>query len=128
MSEVNQQKSMLIVNQIHMGEPTFSLIAASTDCPYVECIYVPQTKQLAVITKTQKDTFHFFPKLDDNGDVMRAKVQRGNGKEIKEERRGIKTFYEYYLHDEKDILDFVKRFALNATGFKIANFTEKKDK
>jgi hypothetical protein len=126
MSEVNQQKNMMIVSQLHMGEPTFSLIAVTDNCPYVECVYTPQTKQLAIITKTQKDTFHFFPRLDDNGDTVPAK-RRVDGRNLyKEERKQIKTFYEYYLSDEKEIIAFINLFAVNAEGFKIANFTKKK--
>jgi hypothetical protein len=119
-------KNMLIVTQSHMGEPTFSLIAATEDCPFVECIYTPQNKQLAIISKIQKDTFHFFSKIDDNGDVMPAKKVRLNGKTYKEERKQIKTFYEYYLTEEKEILDFVNLYATNPDGFKIANYTSKK--
>ena len=119
-------RNMLIVTQSHAGEPTFSLIAATESCPFVECIYTPQNKQLAIITKIQKDTFHFFSKIDDNGDVMLAKKVRLNGKTHKEERKQIKTFYEYYLTEEKEILDFVNLYATNPDGFKIANYTKKK--
>jgi hypothetical protein len=119
-------RNMLIVTQSHAGEPTFSLIAATESCPFVECIYTPQNKQLAIITKIQKDTFHFFSKIDDNGDVMLAKKVRLNGKTHKEERKQIKTFYEYYLTEEKEILDFVNLYATNPDGFKIGNYTNKK--
>lgn len=119
-------KNMMIVTQSHMGEPTFSLIAATEACPFVECIYTPQNKQLAIITKTQKDTFHFFSKIDDNGDVMLAKKVRLNGKTHKEERKQIKTFYEYYLTEEKEIIEFVTMYGINSDGFKIANYTKKK--
>lgn len=118
------QQSMMIVSQEHMGEKTFSLIPTTINCPYTECIYIPQTKQLAVISRIQKDTFHFFPKLDDNGDLIPVKRARANGHAHKEERKPIKTFYEYYLTDEKEILDFIKTFAFNyTTAFKISNYT-----
>jgi hypothetical protein len=119
-------KNMLIVTQSHMGEPTFSLIAGTESCPFVECVYTPQNKQLAIITKIQKDTFHFFTKIDDNGDVTLAKKARANGKTHKEERKQLKTFYEYYLTEEKEIIDFVNAYAVNNDGFKIANYTKKK--
>ena len=119
-------KNMLIVTQSHMGEPTFSLIAATESCPFVECIYTPINKQLAIITKIQKDTFHFFSKVDDNGDVAFAKKTRVNGKTHKEERKQLKTFYEYYLTEEAEIIDFVNAYAINNDGFKIANYTKKK--
>ena len=123
MSDVNQQ-SMMIVSQIHMGEPTFSLIATTESCPYVECIYVPQVKQLAVISKTQKDTFHFFSKLDAKGDVIPA-PKRLNGKTHEEERLPIRTFYEYTLTDETEIYDFISLFAINGAGFQIEKYTKK---
>jgi hypothetical protein len=56
---------------------------------------------------------------------MLAKKVRLNGKTHKEERKQIKTFYEYYLTEEKEIIDFVNLYATNPDGFKIANYTKK---
>lgn len=120
----DQPQSMMIISQDHMGAPTFSLIAVTESCPFVECIYVPESKQLAVITKIQKDTFHFFPKLDDNGDLVPAKKRAIAGKVFKEERKPIKTFYEYYIKEEKEILDFIKKFAMNSESFNIKDYTK----
>ncbi len=111
----------MLVVQEHRGMPTFSMIRTTENCPYVECIYVPDLKQLAIISTVQKDTFHLFPKLDDNGDVMPAKARKITGKNHKEERKAIKTFYEYTLVNEDDIVAFVERFAVNADTFPFRN-------
>jgi hypothetical protein len=121
MSENTNQKSMMLVVQEHRGLPTFSLIRTSESCPFVECIYVPDLKQLAIISTVQKDTFHLFPKLDDNGDVVNAKARKIVGKNYKEERKAIKTFYEYTLVNEDDIVAFVEKFADNADTFPFRN-------
>lgn len=123
-----ENKSMMIISQEHLGEPTFGLIAIDESCPYVECVYVPNSKQLAVITKIQKDTFHFFPKVDDNGDLIPAKKRTAVGKIYKEERKPIKTFYEYYINNEKEIDEFINRFAVNSDTFKIKDYTKKTSK
>jgi hypothetical protein len=128
MSVVNQQKNMLLISQAHMGEPTFGMISVSETCPYVECVYTPQSKQLAVITKTQKDTFHFFSRLDDNGDPIPAKRRVATRSQFKEERKQIKTFYEYYISEESEIIDFIKMFAVNADSFDFKKFFEVKAK
>lgn len=111
----------MLVVQEHRGMPTFSLIRIDENCPYVECIYVPDQKQLAIISTVQKDTFHLFPKLDDNGDVLTAKVRRAQNKNYKEERKAIKTFYEYTLVNEDDIISFIEMFAINAESFPYKN-------
>ena len=121
MLENTNQKSMMLVVQEHAGHPTFSLIRTKEDCPFVECIYVPDTKQLAIISSIQKDTFHLFPRLDDNGDTVPVKTKRPAGKNYKEERKAIKTFYEYTLANEKDIIAFVEKFAENADTFPFKN-------
>ena len=85
----------MLVVQEHRGMPTFSMIRTTETCPFVECIYVPDLKQLAIISTIQKDTFHLFPRLDDNGDVVNAKARKVAGKNYREERKQIKTFYGY---------------------------------
>ena len=121
MSENTNQKSMMLVVQEHRGMPTFSMIRTTESCPFVECIYVPDQKQLAIISTIQKDTFHLFPKLDDNGDTALAKSRKIAGKNYKEERKAIKTFYEYTLVNEDDIVAFVEKFADNANTFPFRN-------
>lgn len=117
MSENTNQKSMMLVIQEHRGMPTFSLIRTTESCPFVECIFVPDTKQLAIISTIQKDTFHLFPRLDDNGDVINVKTKRVTNKNYKEERKAIRTFYEYTLVNSDDIVAFIDMFAVNAKTF-----------
>lgn len=112
---------MLIAVQEHRGMPTFSLIPITSECPYVECIYVPDTKQLAIISKTTKDTFHFMPKIDDNGDTVVAKARKVQGRMFKEERKQIKAYYEYTLVNENDIVAFIDMFAVNSDSFPYKN-------
>jgi hypothetical protein len=121
MSENTNQKSMMLVVQEHRGMPTFSMIRTTEACPFVECIFVPDQKHLAIISTIQKDTFHLFPKLDDNGDVVMAKARKVAGKNYKEERKQIKTFYEYNLVNENDIVAFIEMFAVNADTFPFRN-------
>ena len=64
---------------------TFKMIPVSTECPYIEAIFDPSSKILAVISKEKKPTYHMVPKLDDNGDQIPMKVgKRANGKNNKE--------------------------------------------
>ena len=94
-------------------QPTFKMIPLSKDCPYVECIYDPQSKVLALIGFTRKNVFHMMPKLDDNGDVVARKIRSEGAKAHKEERKTVETFQEYYLVDVDDIKAFLKIFAIN---------------
>lgn len=93
---------------------TFKLMPATQDCPYVEAIFDPGSKILAVISKNFKQSYHMVPKLDDNGDQITLKIgKRPNGKEYKEQRVMMDTHAEYYITDAEEIKAFVKTFGIN---------------
>jgi hypothetical protein len=88
------------------------------DCPYAEVLFDPESKLLAVISRFGKEVLHMVPRIDENGDPVYMKVgKRGNGKEVKEQRVTINSFFEYYIMDKKDVEDFVKMYAINADTF-----------
>lgn len=107
------EKSMMIIKSDWNQQPTFKMIPVSVNCPYVECIYDPQSKVLALIGNIKKNVFHMMPKLDDNGEVVGRKVRTEGSKTYKEERRTVETFQEYYLIDSTDIKTFLEMFAVN---------------
>lgn len=109
---------MLIVTGYWGEYKTFKMIPASDNCPFTEAMYDANTGLLAVIGKIKKQVFHNVPKVDDNGDMVYMKTgKRENGKPYKEERRTIETFQEYYVIEEDEIIDFVKRFGTNAKTY-----------
>jgi len=110
--------TMLLINGVWQNKPTFNLIPITLDAPYTECIFDVDSKTLAVISKTPKQSFHMLPKYDDNGDVQMIKVgKRQNGKQYKEERKAIDTFQEYYVLNPKDIETIINMVAFNADTF-----------
>jgi Mg2+ and Co2+ transporter CorA len=108
-----ESKSMMVVKSEWNNRPTFKMIPVGPKCPYVECIYDPESKVLAIIGQTRKNVFHMMPKLDDNGDVVLRKVKTDGAKPYKEERRTVETFQEYYISDSSQILEFIEMFAIN---------------
>lgn len=111
-------KNMLLVHGTWGTSKTFKMIPASMDCPYAEVLFDPESKLLAVISRFGKEVLHMVPRIDENGDPMYMKVgKRGNGKEVKEQRVTINSFFEYYIMDKKDVEDFVKMYAINADTF-----------
>ena len=70
-----------------------------------------------------KQSYHMVAKLDDNGQPIRLKTpNQQTGKTVKEERRLVDTFSEFYLSDEKDIENFINIFAMNASAFDYKSF------
>jgi len=109
---------MLLVHGTWGTSKTFKMIPASMDCPYAEVLFDPESKLLAVISRFGKEVLHMVPRIDENGDPVYMKVgKRGNGKEVKEQRVTINSFFEYYIMDKKDVEDFVKMYAINADTF-----------
>lgn len=112
---------MLIHSTWNKGK-TFKLIPTHIDCPYNEGIYDPDQKVLAVISKECKETYQMLPKFNEKGDVMYLKTPRENGKPYAEERRLADAYYEYYLEDKEDILNFIEQFAGATAKAKVEEF------
>ena len=119
--------SMMLVTSSWGNDKTFKLLPITPECPYNECIFDVSTKVLAVIGKEKKESFHMLPKLSDEGDVQYMKIgKRNNGKDYKEERKMLQTFYEYYVEHPQEIIDFLNMFAINADSFDYTQYLEKK--
>ncbi len=108
------KNSMRLITSSWGPAKTFKMIPITRECPYNECIFDVTTKVLAIVSKESKESLHMLPKLTDTGDVMRLKIgKKENGKDYAEERKTLVTFYEYYLEDEAEIVDFVMTVAEN---------------
>jgi hypothetical protein len=110
------KQSMMIIKSDWNQQPTFKMIPVDVNCPYVECIYDPQSKVLALIGVTKKNVFHMMPKLDDNGELVPRKTRTEGSKNYKEERRTIETFQEYYISDLSQISEFLEMFSVNPSA------------
>ena len=116
-------KNMLLVSSAFRGAKSFNLVPATPECPYVEAMYDPSSGILAVISKVMKQSYHMIPKLDDNGDPLRVKgTPREGGKTVREERRLVDTFSEFYITDKQEINDFINIFAVNAESFDFSQY------
>lgn len=118
--------NMLLVKSSWNEGETFRMLPISADCPYVECIFDPSQKVFVVISKIVKTTLHMLPKLDDNGDPAPLKTKRLNGRMVKEERKQIETFQEYYVEDMTAIEDIINLFAVNSDKFEYKSYLFKK--
>jgi hypothetical protein len=116
------QNSMILVQSSWQESQTFRLVPITTDCPYVECILDPATKVFVVIAKITKTSLHMIPRLDDNGDPMLTKGLRPNGRNVKEERKTVDTFQEYYIEDRAAMDELIKLLAINAKTFDYKKF------
>ena len=108
---------MLVTSSTKEGEKTFKLIPTTEDCAFVEGIYYTGNKILALIGAHKKDIFHMMPKLDPNGDPEFRKTPSKDGVPVKQERRVIETYQEYYLEERTEIEEFIKHFAINADTY-----------
>ena len=107
------KESMLIVKSTWNEKDTFKLLPITSECPYVECLYDPESSIFVVISKIKKTSLHMLPKLDDNGDPQRLRNKTATGRMVKEERKTIETFQEYYIEDTESIDSIIKHLAVN---------------
>ena len=123
------KNTMRLITSTWGNKKTFKLLPASTDSIYNEGIYDPDTKVLALVGKEKKDTLQMLPKLNEFGDVETLKIgKRVNGKDYKEERKTLETFYEYYIEEPSEIIDFIMTIAENAESFDFKKFLVSEDK
>jgi hypothetical protein len=116
MAQIGQ--NMMLVHSTFRNAKSFTLIPVSNDSPYTEAMFDPASGILAVISKVMKQSYHMVPKLDDNGEPQRLKNPNPQtGKTVKEERRLVDTFSEFYLNNTNDIDVFIHMFAVNAETF-----------
>jgi hypothetical protein len=129
MSKVKSiNKSMMLTTSNWGPNKTFKMIPINQDCPYVEAIFDPSSKILAIISKIAKSSYHMIPKLDDNGDEIKLRVgKRANGKDIKEQRVLMDTHAEYYVSERKEIEELVNGFAINADSFTIETYFKEEE-
>ena len=112
--------SMMLISSRWGSAKTFKLIPIKTEAPYNEAIFDPETKVLAIVGKEKKQIFHLMPKLDEKGNVMVLGIkngkreQRDNGKDYYEQRQIIETYYEYFIEDKEEIIEFVETFGYNS--------------
>lgn len=121
------EPTMMLVQATWNDKQTFRMIPISESCPYVECIFDPDTKVFVIISKISKQALHMLPKLDDNGDPIAVKHARANGRTFREERHKIEVFQEFYVEDKDAMEEVIKLFAANAKKFNYKSFlgTEK---
>lgn len=120
--------SMLLVKSTWNEKSTFKMLPITSECPYVECLYDPESKVFVVISKIKKTSLHMLPKLDDNGDPQPVKKQTASNRTVKEERRTIETFQEYYVEEQQSIEDIINHFALNKLDFDFKKFLNSQSK
>lgn len=116
--------SMLAINSVWGNNKTFRMFPVDSNCPYMECIYDPETKILVVISKISKQSYHMLPVLDEQGDEVSVKRPRRNNKPVKEERRLLETYQEYYVIVNEEIYDFISKTAVNADSFDFKSYIE----
>ena len=119
---------MMLVQATWQEKQTFRMIPLADSCPYVECIFDPETKVFVIISKQTKQSLHMLPKLDDNGDPMQIKNPRPNGRTFREERHKIEVFQEFYVEDKIAVKDLIHLFAVNASTFDYDQFMQEKTK
>ena len=118
------ETTMMCVQATWNEQQTFRMIPIAESCPYVECIFDPSTKVFVIISKITKTTLHMLPRLDDNGDPSPLKSKRRNGRLVKEERKTIETFQEFYIEDFVAMEEIIKLFAINAKTFDYSQFLD----
>jgi hypothetical protein len=117
-------KSMILTTGQWNNQKTFKLMPVTRECPFIEGIYDPSVKVLALISDTKKQVFHMVPKIDPNGDPEKRKAPGQDGNPYKQERRSLESFQEYYIEERSEIEEMIKLFAINADSYDYKGFLD----
>ena len=98
----------------------------TNDCPYIEAIFNPMGKVLALIGTKKKDVFHMVERLDENGDPRMRKGKPNKEEPYQKQRISIESYSEYYISDYGEIEDFLENFAVNHDTFDYKAFLDMK--
>jgi hypothetical protein len=101
------EKSMMLVQATWQDKQTFRMIPITESCPYVECIFDPETKVFVVISKIKKVSLHMLPKLDEYGQSLTGH------KGVKQERHKLEVFQEFYVEDKTAVEELIKLMSIN---------------
>ena len=110
---------MMLVEATWQEKKTFRMIPIAESCPYVECIFDPDTKVFVVISKIKKTTLHMLPKLDEYGQPVTG------SKGMKQDRHKLEVFQEFYVEDLDAVSTMVNLFAVNADKFDYKQYMNK---
>lgn len=122
-------KPMMLVNGVYQNLKTFSLIPTTSDCPFLEMIYAPDTNVMHIVSKTTREVFMLVEKLDAVGDVMKKKVREG-GKTFEapiKERRTVNEHYHYTIYTQEEMESIIQLYANNADTFDYKKFFSQVD-
>lgn len=107
-------KSPFQQEQMEKPVDSFAGIPMSAESPFVEIIWDPVRKTLAIISKIKKESFHFLPKLSGSGNPLPNNDKASQAMmPYQQERILIETFHEYFIHDKADIISFLETYAIN---------------
>ena len=118
------QPTMRLITSPWNGQKTFKLMPVSDECPFTEGIFDPTARMLVLMSKDTKESVHLLPRLDTNGDPIKAKGTRQNGKNFQEQRVTLDTFTEHYIIEKDEIIDLIKTIAVNADTYDFGKYLE----
>ena len=118
--------SMLLVTGNYGPTVTFKLMPVSLDSPYIEAIFNPMAKVLAIIGTRKKDVFHMIERLDENGDPKMRKAKITKDEPHQKQRVSVESYSEYYLTERDEIDDFITNIAVNHDSFDYKKYLDLK--
>ena len=127
MSEkANHGANMLLITTFWGQDKTFKLMPVNKDCPYMEVLYDPKVQMLVAMSKDMKQNYEMLPKLDDDGEMIKAKKAKRNGRPFREERRLMDVPQEFYMIERAEQEAFIEKFAVNHKDYDYKHYLDLK--
>lgn len=115
-------KNMMLVTTYWGQDKTFKMMPVTQDAPYMEVIYDTNTDLLVAITTNMKENLQKVPRIDDDGEIIKTKKPKANGKPYREKQVLMKIPQEFYFAEREEAIEFIEKFAVNAETFDYKKF------
>ena len=106
------ENSMMLIHTTWSDHKTFRLIPITKEAPFIECIFDRSSKVLVVISKDTKTALHMLPTLDEGGAPVQI-LKGANAGKMKQERRQLEVFMEYYVENIEDVENLINSLCIN---------------
>jgi len=111
-------KSVLIDEQSGQPVENFVGIPLTNDSAFVEVIFDPTKQILGVVSKNKKESFHWIPRVDQDGMPVATKNKALVASQPTQQQRvQLETYHEYYIRHKDAIVEFIEAHMVNAFDY-----------
>lgn len=111
--------SVLIDDETSQPQENFIGIPLNENSPFIEVIFDPKKQILGIVSKMKKESFHWIPRVDQDGIPVATKNKTlSQSQPFQQQRVQLETYHEYYIRNKESIINFIEMHICNDFDYK----------